>query len=64
VALLAGPVLGPVVKDGPGEDLDDIVVREIIGPPFAGLAKGSQDGDNCFPQLVFHEVLLVVMLQE
>jgi hypothetical protein len=48
----------------PVKDLNDIVVREIVGPPFSGLAKGSQNGDNRFPQLVFHELLLLVMLQE
>src|SRR5262249_26383532 len=64
VLLAAGPALGAVLNHSPVVNLDDIVVGEIVDPAFSRLAKGSQKGDNRFPQLVFHEVLLRVMLQE
>jgi hypothetical protein len=53
-----------VVDHGPVVDLDDVVVGESVGPASAGLSKGRQKGDKRFPQLVFQEVLLSVMLQE
>jgi len=52
------------MKDGPVKDLDDVLVGEIVGSAFSGVAKGIENGDNGFPQLVFHELLLLVMLQE
>src|SRR5262249_2059147 len=64
VLLAAGPGGGSVADHRPVIDLDDILVAEGEAGRGAGVVQGQQNGDNGLPQLVFHEPLLLVVLQE
>src|SRR6516164_9641385 len=52
------------MNDGPVVDFHDVLVTEIEGGRFSPLVKSGQDDDNRLPQLVLHDFLLLVMLQE
>src|SRR5262245_59509110 len=52
------------MNDGPVVDFHDVLIAEIERSRFPTLAKRGQDDDNRLPQLVLHDFLLLVMLQE
>src|SRR5882724_9864469 len=53
-----------VMNHRPIVHLNNLQVVEITSPSPSGLAKSRQNGDNRLPQLAFHSILLLVVLQE